>query len=214
MSLSTCSIVSSLIFRRTPFPPQIWGRDSLPYGPTKLEASDCRNFGGVPKYRHMLGMRDDIAGNSTFSVAQWAGLADPSRSAHFFARIIVGRKFNCYRNVALPFAIGTHLSSSTLAHAALLSWGEARQQRRKVSTGQNKTARSATVCSEFVTQSALLIVRNTHQLRQRRASASGLLNFDLGWLASRHFRHALESADLAGHANALSPVRRFRVIKL
>jgi hypothetical protein len=47
-------------------------------------------------------------------------------------------------------------------------------------------------------------------------SNSGLesRHLDLGWVVSHHFRHALESADLAGHAHALSAVGRFRVIKL
>ena len=45
-------------------------------------------------------------------------------------------------------------------------------------------------------------------------SAPESLNFDLGWLVSHHFRHAFESVDLPGHANAFSPVRRFWVIKL
>src|ERR1700730_846292 len=47
-------------------------------------------------------------------------------------------------------------------------------------------------------------------------SNSGLesRHLDLGWVVSHHFRHALESANLAGHANALSPVGRFRVVKL
>ena len=39
-------------------------------------------------------------------------------------------------------------------------------------------------------------------------------HFDLGWLASDHFWHALESVDFPRHTSAFSPVCRLRVIEL
>jgi hypothetical protein len=48
----------------------------------------CRNDGTN------LRLEDSRLENSTFSVAQWAGLANPSCSAQSLARIIVGRMFN------------------------------------------------------------------------------------------------------------------------
>ena len=135
-SFSSSPIVSSLRICRILFSPQIQGHGALPSAATHWEWLEGRE---LPKrrlpaemsaerewitesdcpLRGTLGGGGVIAGDATFSVAQWAGRADPSRAAQFFAGIIGGRQINRYRNVAFAFAIGAHLGCSTFAHAAL-----------------------------------------------------------------------------------------------